>query len=69
MSTHAIVLETPIITKQSYASPTSFIGATRRIVPWTLSIARGSPARGYRALMVHTATAINPVGGPVDHLG
>jgi hypothetical protein len=46
MSTHAIVLETPIITKQSYASPTSFIGATRRIVPWTLSIARGSPARG-----------------------
>lgn len=34
MTTHGIVPETPILTKQTYASPMSYVGATRRMLVW-----------------------------------
>ena len=33
-SNMSVVPEVPILTKQTYSSPTSFIGATRRILVW-----------------------------------
>lgn len=34
MATHGVVPETPILTKQTYASPMSYVGSTRRMLSW-----------------------------------
>ena len=34
MATHGVVPESPIITKQTYASPMSYVGSTRRMITW-----------------------------------
>jgi Flp pilus assembly protein TadB len=34
MVTHGVVPETPILTKQTYASPMSYVGSTRRVLVW-----------------------------------
>jgi uncharacterized protein HemY len=34
MTTHGVAPENPILTKQTYASPMSYVGSTRRMLAW-----------------------------------